>query len=172
MPRDPAAGEQLDLLAASHPPPAADPPRPRGRHVDPRPGAAGLSNDMALAHRVLTLAAGPGYLLEATTAPDADQDRSPVWRGGEGTDAAGAALLDPTEPDEAAMVTQLLERGWLHRSARPEKRTAIRRGEPSGRRRTRIEAHPVTLPAASAHALARWSALAAVPAPRPGPPPA
>ena len=151
-------GEQLDLFdAASELPSMSPQPRPPRRRA-----AVGTAvNDMDLVAEVLSTAAAAGYLVEDT--PVAAR----IWRASGPVDPGQELpLLEQADPDEAAMVCQLLARGWLHRGARTRSRSAELRGQPSGRRRTGVEVHALTVPTAARHSLARWSALAALPTQR------
>lgn len=96
---------------------------------------------MGLVVAVLATASGPGYLIEDTAAG------SRVWRASGAVDPRRElATLERAAGDEAAMVTQLLERGWLRRTARAP--DPLRRGarKSSGRRRFPVEAHAVAAP--------------------------
>ena len=123
--------------------------------------AVGASNDMALVAQVLSTAEAPGYLVEDTAAG------TRVWRASGPVDTPRELpQLEQAERDEAAMVTQLLARGWLRRAARTQTRTGQQRGQSSGRRRVDVEGHALSVPTRARHALARWSALTAVPTQR------
>lgn len=111
---------------------------------------------MALVSAVLAAADRDGYFL-------ADPDDA-CWRTGTETDSATATVaLVESDPAEAAMVAQLVARGWLHRGARPRRRAGTRRGKASGQRRVELDVHPVTVAAAARAAATRWSSLAAIP---------
>lgn len=94
------------------------------------------SNDMDLVAEVLGIAVGPGYLVEDTAAGPR------VWRASGTLDGRRELpLLERVSSDEAAMVAQLLKRGWLHRANRRQTRAAEQRGKSSGRRRFDVDAH-------------------------------
>lgn len=118
---------------------------------------AATSNDIALAQRVLFVAFGTGYLVEDL----ADGDLA-IWR------ETDAAATDPSlrrpEPDEAAMVVQLLDRGRLQPAGRPCTRTTNRAGlAPGCQSHEETQVEPLTVPAVCRQTLNRWTALAAVP---------
>ena len=89
---------------------------------------------MALVAQVLSTADAPGYLVEDTAAG------TRVWRASGPVDAPRELpQLEQAERDEAAMVTQLLARGWLRRTAGTQTRTGAAArpvlGAPPRRRR-------------------------------------
>ena len=156
-------GEQLDLFPDVCPPPptAQTPPRPP---IPRSLATVGASNDMALVAQVLNTADTPGYLVEDTAAG------TRVWRASGPVDAPRKLpQLEQAERDEAAMVAQLLARGWLRRTAGTQTRTGEQRGQSSGRRYVDVEGHALSVPTRARHTLARWAALAAVPTQRPDP---
>lgn len=139
--------------------PAEPPVEVPAQGAAPGLGPAGReSNDMALVVAVLAAAGRYGYFLTGD---------GTCWRAGTETDAGtgDVALVEP-EPGEAAMVAQLLARGWLLRAGRTRRRAGTLRGRSSGRRRVGLDVHPLTVAAAARAAASRWSALAAVPAQR------
>lgn len=167
--------EQLDLFAADPDPAGTPPPAPAAASpVAPPTGPstaglvhsaaggaefnAGESNDMELVSAVLVGALSYGYFLTA---------RGDCWRGGTASDPAtdDVSLLE-VEAAEAAMVAQLVARGWLLRASRTRRRAGSLRGRPSGQRRVELDVHPVTIAAPARAAVTRWSSLAAVPAQR------
>lgn len=121
---------------------------------------------MALVRGVLGAADRHGYLL----GDPAGHTSASCWRASTLTDpGTGTSTLVATEPGEAAMVAQLLGRGWLARATRRRTRVAVRGDRSSGRRRGEVAVDAVTTTAAARAALLRWSSLAAVPVQRPGP---
>lgn len=128
---------QLDLF----PPPSATTltapttiAAPAAAH--PGCGSGGESNDMVLVTAVLAAADRGGCFLS---------EPGGCWQTGSQTDArTGTVALVETGAEEAAMVEQLVARGWLVRAARAKPRAGVRPTRASRRRGVDLEVHPVS----------------------------
>lgn len=127
--------------------------------------AAGVSNDLGLMQRVLQTAGARGYFRAVRVSIGASAGSGgAVGRDTGDVDAVtGHPVTHLVGEAEAAMVEQLLARGWLRQRRAHEDRTSVQPDQPTGRRRIRLRGHSVVVTAASTATLQRRRALAAVP---------